>query len=41
MRYLKKAPPQSQGDLSKVRETVAEMLASIEREGDEALHRYS
>ena len=41
MRYLKKAPPQQEQDLGKIRETVAEMLASIERDGDDAVRRYS
>src|SRR5579859_8181920 len=41
MRYLKKASPQPPEDVSNVRETVSEMLAAIEHEGDAALHRYS
>jgi sulfopropanediol 3-dehydrogenase len=41
MRYLKKASPQTREDLSTIRETVAEMLDAIEREGDAAVHRYS
>jgi len=41
MRYLKKASPPRLEDVSTVRDTVTEMLAAIEQEGDSALHRYS
>ncbi len=41
MRYLKKAPPPRLEDVSQVQDTVTEMLAAIENEGDSALHRYS
>jgi sulfopropanediol 3-dehydrogenase len=41
VRYLKQVAPQAAEDLSRVRETVSEILAAVEREGDAAVHRYS
>lgn len=41
MEYLKKAAPSSSGDRQQIKETVSQILADIEREGTDAIRRYS
>jgi sulfopropanediol 3-dehydrogenase len=41
MEYLKKAPPSSAFDRLLVQQTVSEMLLEIERDGTDAIRRYS
>ena len=41
MEYLKKAPPRLHSEQQKIRDTVSQILADIEREGIAAVRRYS
>jgi sulfopropanediol 3-dehydrogenase len=41
MEYLKKAPPASAGDRLEIQNTVSMILAEIERDGTDAIRRYS
>ena len=41
MEYLKKAPPPSASDHLQIQETVSQILGEIEREGTDAIRRYS
>ncbi len=41
MEYLKKAPPPSVSDRRQIQNTVTEILADIERDGTDAIRRYS
>jgi len=41
MEYLKKAPPPSASDRLQIQKTVTEILAEIERDGTDAIRRYS
>lgn len=41
MKYLKQPPPQAEAVTREIRDTVAEILLAVEKEGDAAVRRYS